>query len=66
MPKKMDGDIWTEMDKLGIDPFAFDEDTMDYSAPVIGRNIHNLPKKSKLEESKKDIVNQPKKWTLNL
>ena len=49
------------MDKLGIDPFSFDEDTMDYSVPVIGRNINNLPKKSQLEESKKDIANLPKK-----
>lgn len=66
MPTKMDTDIWTEMDKLGLNPFAFDDDTMDFVGLEVGNNIENNPSKSVLDNSLVDMKNVPTKWNLNL
>lgn len=48
MPTKMDTDIWTSMDELGLNPFAFDDNSMDFVPLEVGENIKNVPTKSTL------------------
>lgn len=62
----MDWHEGTSMDTLGIDPFLFDEDTMDYNDFTIWSDIEKTNKKGNILIDDQDIEKVNKKGNLNL
>lgn len=62
----MDWHEGTSMDTLGIDPFWFDENIMDFIPPVLWWDIEKANKKSATAFTSQDIEKVNKKSILNL